>query len=125
MPTKKTTTPKTAPKPKLPSIQVRVDRVNEGDSSVKAFVSANIGDAFAIHGIKVIDSQKGLFVSMPQSSYQKADGKTKYNDIFHAVTAEARAELNSKVMEAYEQAIGEQQSEEETEEEAHGLVQSM
>lgn len=123
MSTKKNSTPKTETQSDLPSIQVRVDRLNIRDSNIKAFVSANIGGAFAIHGIKVIDSEKGLFVSMPQSSYQKAGGRTKYIDIFHAVTAEARTKLNGKVLEAYEQAKEEQQTKEENE--MHGFSQSM
>lgn len=50
-------------KPKVPSIDARIDRlVNREDSSIKAIASVNIGGAFAIHGIRVIDSQKGLFV---------------------------------------------------------------
>ena len=70
-----------------------------------------------------MDSQKGLFVSMPQNSYKDANGETKYTDIFHAVTAEARTELNDQVMAAYEQALEEQQAEAESEDQ--GVVQSM
>ncbi|GEM_PF-468434 len=68
--------------------------------------------AFAIHGLRVIDSQKGLFVQMPQNSFQK-DGKTEYSDIFHPIAADARTELNSKVLEAYEQKLDEVESENE------------
>lgn len=39
------------------------------NSKVKAIASVNIGGAFAIHGLRVIDSQKGLFVQMPQNSF--------------------------------------------------------
>lgn len=86
-------------------IKVQIDRmVNVEGSKVKAYASANIGGAFAIHGLRVIDSQKGLFVQMPQNSYQK-DGKTKYNDIFHPITADARSELNDAVLSAYEQRL--------------------
>lgn len=96
-----------------PSISARIDRlVDYENSKVKAIASVNIGGAFAIHGLRVIDSQKGLFVQMPQSSYQK-DGKTEYSDIFHPVTAEARSELCSKVLEAYEQKLDETESEDE------------
>ena len=86
-------------------IKAKIDRMvdNEG-SKVKAIASANIGDAFAIHGIRVIDSQKGLFVQMPQNSYQK-NGKTEYSDIFHPITADARNELNNAVLSAYEQRL--------------------
>lgn len=88
-----------------PSISVRIDRlIDYEDSKLKAVASANIGGAFAVHGIRVIDSQKGLFVQMPQRSYQK-DGKTQYEDIFHPITADARTELNGVVLSAYEQRL--------------------
>lgn len=104
MPTKKSV--KTASKQNrqdYPTVSVRIDRmVDREDSKVRAYASANIGGAFAIHGIRVVDSQKGLFVQMPQRSYEK-DGATKYEDIFHPITADARTELNSAVLSAYEQ----------------------
>ncbi|WP_434311191.1 SpoVG family protein [Hominifimenecus sp. rT4P-3] len=119
MAAKKQAAPAKEQKQKNPSIQVRIDRLNDYEgSSVKAFASANIGGAFAIHGIRVVDSQKGLFVSMPQNSYKDGNGNTKYSDIFHAITAEARNELNEKVTEAYEQALQEQQQQDETEAES-------
>ena len=119
MAAKKQAAPAKEKKKKNPSIQVRIDRLNDYEgSSVKAFASANIGGAFAIHGIRVVDSQKGLFVSMPQNSYKDGNGNTKYSDIFHAITAEARNELNEKVTEAYEQALQEQQQQDEVETES-------
>lgn len=93
----------------LPNITTRIDRlVEQDDSSVKAYASVNIGGAFAVHGIKVIDSVKGIFVSMPSNSYKK-DGKVEYSDICHPITAEARNELIEKVTEAYEIKLGEEQ----------------
>ncbi len=93
----------------LPNITARIDRiVEQNDSSVKAYASVNIGGAFAVHGIKVIDSVKGIFVSMPSNSYKK-DGKVEYSDICHPITAEARNELIEKVTEAYEMKLGEEQ----------------
>ena len=111
----------------LPTITARIDRlVNYEESKVKAIASANIGGAFAIHGIKIIDSSKGLFVQMPQTSYDK-DGKKEYVDQFHPVTAEARSELNSKVMNAYEQKLAESESEimDSQEDELHEIGQNM
>ena len=88
-------------------IKARIDRmVGYEDSKVKAIASANIGGAFAIHGIKVIDSEKGLFVQMPQTSYEK-DGRKQYNDIFHPITADSRNELNTEILAAYEQKLSE------------------
>ena len=92
------------PSSPTPDISVRVDRLNDV-GKIRAFVSANIGGAFAIHGIKVVDSDKGMFVAMPQSKFKTADGETKYLDEFHAVTADARNKLNEAVLAAYEQAV--------------------
>lgn len=67
----------------VPNITARIDRpAEQDDSNIKAYASVNIGGAFAVHGIKVIDSVKGTFISMPSNSYQK-DGKTQYSDICH------------------------------------------
>ncbi len=96
-------------KAKAPTVTARIDRLIDIDGNkMKAVASANIA-GFAVHGIKVMDSENGLFVSMPQSKYQK-DGKTQYSDIFHPVTAESRTELNDAVLAAYEQNLQEEQS---------------
>ena len=123
MATKKTTdtAPTKEQKRSNPYVTARIDRlVDYENSKVKAIASVNIGGAFAIHGLRVIDSQKGLFVQMPQNSFQK-DGKTEYSDIFHPVTAEARNELFGKVLEAYEQKLDEVESENEDLDEGEDL----
>ena len=59
----------------MPTIRARIDRLADFENSkVKAFASANIGP-FAVHGLRVVDGEKGMFVAMPSTSYQK-DGKT-------------------------------------------------
>ena len=97
---------------KTPRITAKIDRfVNLEGSSVKASASVNIGGAFAIHGIKVIDSpQKGMFVSMPAETYVDRDGQTQYSEICHPITAEARNALIETVKNAYEQALAAQQT---------------
>jgi len=78
-------------------IQKLVDNL---DGKVKAIASVSIGGAFAIHGIKIIDSEKGKFVAMPNEKWTDADGQTKYKDTFHAITTEARTDLVNTVMAA-------------------------
>ena len=96
-----------ANKYKVPFISAKIDRlVDYEGSKTKAFASVNIGNAFAIHGIKIIEGEKGLFVSMPQ----RKDGED-YKDVFHPITAEAREELNKQIMDAYEQKLEEEQGE--------------
>ena len=81
-----------------------IQMVDYEDSNVKAVASITIADAFAFHGVKVIESKNGLFVSMPQSKYTK-DGEQKYSDVCHPISSEARTELNSVVLKAYEEQL--------------------
>ena len=53
---------------------------------------------FAIKGVRILDSEKGAFVSMPQ--YKDKDGK--YQDIAHPTTKEGREQLNQAVLAEYE-----------------------
>ena len=92
-------------------IKARIDKLFTDESRpLRAFASANIGD-YAIHGIKVLENDKGLWVSMPQTSYKDADGNTKYEDLFHATTADAKSRLGKAVVEEYNQALEQSQKE--------------
>ena len=72
------------------SLTAKIDRMIERENAtVKAYASVNIGGAFVIKDIAVVDGQKGMFARMPFRSYKGANGETKYNDIFHPITAEA------------------------------------
>jgi stage V sporulation protein G len=123
----KTTTKPAVKTASLPQISVKIQKLFDEGSKIRAVANATIGGAFAIHGIKVIDSEKGLFLSMPSNSYKNGSGETKYQDIFHPVTAEARQALSDSVMRAYEKALAEQQSEDKSENESEDEdhVQSM
>ena len=107
----------------VPSIVARIDRlIDREGSSIKAIASVNIGGAFAMHGIKVIDSYKGMFVSMPSESYTDGDGNKQYKEICHPINGAARNELVQKVQEAYQQALEEQQTA--TQEETQGEAET-
>ncbi|MDD4164470.1 MAG: SpoVG family protein [Eubacteriales bacterium] len=116
-----------------PLVRVKIQKLfHGGDSKLRAVASVTVSGAFAVHGLKVMDGEKGLFVSMPNSSY-KSGGETKYQDIFHPVTAESRQTLIDAVLKAYEQALTEQQDgsetqsgdEESQEDEEPDMAQSM
>ena len=92
-------------------IKARIDKLFTDESrALRAIASANIGE-YAIHGIKVLENEKGLWVSMPQTSYKDADGNTKYEDLFHATTADAKSRLGKAVVEEYNQALEQSQKE--------------
>lgn len=40
--------------------------VDKQDSSVKAYASVTIDGMFAVHGLRVMETEKGRFVNMPQ-----------------------------------------------------------
>lgn len=119
--TKKAAPAKANPKPSeqkeqpaVITLQAKIQKlIDNPDSRVKAIASVNIGNEFAIHGIKIIESDKGMFVSMPNEKWTDNSGKTQYKDTFHAITAGARATLAGTVMTAYEQKLAEVQSQSE------------
>ena len=76
--------------------------VDKQDSSVKAFASVTMDGMFAVHGLRVRETEKGRFVNMPSTSYTDRDGNKQYSDIFHAVTKAARNALNQAVLNAYD-----------------------
>lgn len=69
-----------------------------GKGNLLAFASATIGGCFAVNGIRIMDSEKGKFVSMPQNKGN--DGK--YHDICCPTTKEMRQALNAAVLGEYQ-----------------------
>jgi stage V sporulation protein G len=74
--------------------KVTVTKLN---GKIKAIASITLENEFVVSGIKVLESTKGLFVSMP--SYKDKDGK--YCDICFPVTKEFRQELIDAVLAKY------------------------
>ena len=70
--------------------------------AVKAIADVTIDDAFAIHGVKVIEGKNDLFASMPSDKWQDKDGNTRHTDIVYPVNAYARNALNEAVKGAYQ-----------------------
>ncbi|MGN1339286.1 MAG: SpoVG family protein [Oscillospiraceae bacterium] len=91
-------------------IDVKITRLGTPDSNVKAYVSATIGNCFAVRGMKLVEGKNGLFLSMP--NYQKRDGS--YTDVCFPTTAEFRQRLNNAAVAAYqlclEKQLGQAQS---------------
>lgn len=94
----------------MPIVTARIDKlVNSPSTHIKAVATVNLGGAFVVHDVKVVDGKKGLFVQMPQTTFTK-DGQVAYRDTFHAVTADAREEINGKVLQAFRQKLSEDAS---------------
>ena len=94
----------------IPNITVKIDKLFDDDSKkLKAFASANVGP-FAVHGIRVFENDKGTFVSMPSVSYKDGQGNTQYDEVFHPVTKEAREALVKNVIDEYNHALEQAQT---------------
>lgn len=85
------------------AIKVTIDKmVDDENSKTKAYASAEI-NGFVVHGIRVVDGEKGLFAAMPQRSYEDKDGNKKYAAVVQPTSKESASNLNSAVVSAYEQ----------------------
>lgn len=85
--------------------QVRIHKVFNTDKSVKALASVTVEDKIAIHGVRIIETDKGRFVAMPFTTFKDKDGKDIRRDVAHPISTEARKELEDAVFEAYEAAL--------------------
>jgi len=79
-------------------LDVRVYPIDESQGTTKAFASVAFDDMAAIRGIRVVEGEKGLFVSMPQS--QDKDGK--FHDIAFPINSDVRKEVSKAVLEEYD-----------------------
>ena len=70
--------------------------------NVKAICDVTLDDAFAIHGVKLIQGPNGNFVSMPSDKWKNAQGDIKHNDIVHPLGSNTRAQLFQAVTNAYD-----------------------
>lgn len=87
-------------------IYAQINRmISSADTQVKAIATVSLDNMFAVHGIRVIESEKGRFANMPSTSYTDRLGETKYSDTFHPITREAREAINRAVLQAYEQQL--------------------
>lgn len=92
-------------------VKATINRImDNADSMIKAYASVSFDGAFAVHGIRVCENEKGRFVSMPSSSYKDRNGETKYNEIFHPISKGAREALNQSVLNAYDYKLQQMQA---------------
>ena len=76
--------------------EIKVYPANEG--KLKAYATMVIENCFIIRDLKVIQSEKGMFVSMP--SRRKKDGS--FKDIAHPLNQETRQLIEKSIIEEYE-----------------------
>lgn len=92
-------------KTKLNITDIRVRRFKEQDNDNKSKIvgtaAITIDDAFIVHDIKIIDGDKGLFISMPSRKIKDKDGNEKYVDVAHPLNAAVREQLTKSILDTY------------------------
>lgn len=84
---------------KITSVNVRIAE-NE-DSKMKGIASVIVDDCFAIHDIRIIEGENGLFTAMP--SRKTSTGK--YRDVAHPINAECRKLFDDAILEEYKKQL--------------------
>ena len=78
---------------------VKIRKIDNGGKLV-AVASVTIDEDFAVHDIKIIDGDKGLFIAMP--SRVSSDGV--YRDIAHPINSKTREMLQNTILEKFKEA---------------------
>lgn len=82
---------------KITSVSVR--KVEKEDSRMKGIASIVLDDQLAIHDIRIIEGDNGLFTAMP--SRKTATGG--YRDVAHPITPAARNMIEKAILDAYKE----------------------
>ena len=83
---------------KITSVNVRI--TEKEDSRMKGIASLLLDDCFAIHDIRIIEGDNGLFIAMPSRPTSTGG----YRDIAHPINSETRQIFEKEIIEAYEKA---------------------
>ena len=83
---------------KITSVNVR--KIEKEGSRMKGIASVLLDDSFAVHDIRIIEGDNGLFIAMP--SRKTAAGG--YRDIAHPINPEVRSMFEEAILEAYDKA---------------------
>ncbi len=79
---------------------VSVRKIEKEGSRMKGIASVLIDDSFAIHDIRIIEGDNGLFIAMP--SRKTATGG--YRDIAHPINPDVRKMFEDAILKGYAEA---------------------
>ena len=84
---------------KITSVNVR--KIEKEGSRMKGIASVLLDDSFAVHDIRIIEGDNGLFIAMP--SKKTMDGE--YRDITHPINSKTREMFQRAILEKYEEIL--------------------
>ena len=80
---------------KITSVSVR--KITKENSRLIGIASVLLDDSFAIHDIRIIEGDNGLFIAMP--SRKTATGE--YKDVCHPINPDVRSEFTNAILDEY------------------------
>lgn len=82
---------------------ITFNSLKKKDNGVCAECTVELDCSMAVHKVRVIQGNKGLYVAMPNSgiSYTDKNGKRKILDIVHPTTTEFQRKFDDTVLEEY------------------------
>ena len=80
---------------KITSVTVR--KIEKENSRMKGIASVLIDDSFAVHDIRIIEGDNGLFIAMPSRKTPTGG----YRDIAHPINPEVRKMFEEAILEEY------------------------
>ena len=83
---------------KITSVNVR--KIEKEGSRMKGIASVLLDDSFAVHDIRIIEGEKGLFIAMPSKKTPNGG----YRDIAHPINPEVRSMFEEAILKAYDEA---------------------
>ena len=78
--------------------EVKIYPAKERGTRLKAYATIVFENSFIVRDLKVIEGEKGKFVSMP--SRRKKDGS--FKDVAHPLNSETRKLIEQRVIEEYQ-----------------------
>lgn len=76
---------------------VKIRKVEKENSRMKGIASVVVDNAIAIHDIRIIEGDNGLFIAMPSRKTPTGD----YRDIAHPINPDVRKMFEDAIFEEY------------------------
>ncbi|MBE6160947.1 MAG: septation regulator SpoVG [Firmicutes bacterium] len=76
---------------------VNVHKIEREGKRIKGLATVVVDDSFAIHDIRIIEGDNGLFIAMPSRKTPTGD----YRDIAHPINPDVRKMFEDAIFEEY------------------------
>jgi stage V sporulation protein G len=81
----------------ITSVNVKV--IEKDSSRMRGIASVLIDDAFAIHDIRIIEGDEGLFIAMPSRKTKNGE----YRDVCHPINKDTRTMFEEAILSKFQE----------------------